>query len=244
RERNTSYLRRWFVLKGNLLFYQERPAVRSLLGVIVLEGCDVQPDEADGQLAFSLVFKGPGLRKYHLAAEDHLSKDSWVCTLLSASHRHLALLVKDLARLYEETKQEKTTSKQSNIAGDSHVKAPTIAMASFSAGPPFFMQRPIPLPREKRSYSASSALQAPPMPAKTSNKRSPKLWPKRNAHVTPLNGPARPCGEWPLVNFDPLEEFSKLHESYGNEIKQLRADWLRRKLKEEVHVEEDLIDLG
>ncbi|XP_076852187.1 sesquipedalian-1 isoform X2 [Brachyhypopomus gauderio] len=246
RERNTSYLRRWFVLKGNLLFYQERPADRSLLGVIVLEGCVVQPGDSDGQFSFSLVFKGPGLRTYHLAADNHLSKESWICTLLSASHIHLSLLVKDLARLYEETKQEKVLSKSSLATAVSglRVKAPSITMASFTAGPPYFIQRPIPLPREKRSYSASSALQAPPMPIKTANKRSPKLWPKRNAHVTPLNGPAPPFGEWPLVNFDPLEEFSKLHEYYGNEIKQLRADWLRRKLEGEGHVEEDLIDLG
>lgn len=47
------------------------------------------------------------------------------------------------------------------------------------------------------------------------------------------------------MNFDLLEEFSKLHEYYGNEIKQLRADWLKKKKCEEVGlVEEDLIDLG
>ncbi|XP_072548985.1 sesquipedalian-1 [Salminus brasiliensis] len=248
RERNTSYLRRWFVLKGNLLFYQERPADRNLLGVIVLEGCVVQAGDPDGLFSFSLAFTGPGLRTYRLAAEDHLSQESWVRALLTASHIYISLLVKDLERLYKEAKQQKslTGSSHTSSVTASCVRASSTAMASFNTGPPFFIQGASALPREKRSYSASAALQSPAMPItiRTTNKRSPKLWPKRNAHVTPLNGPAPPHGEWPLVCFDPLEEFSKLHEYYGNEVKQLRADWLKSKREEEGHVEEDLIDLG
>ncbi len=101
RERNTTYLRRWFVLKGNLLFYQERPGDRSLLGVIVLEGCMVQACETDGQFCFSLVFTGPGLRTYRLAADDHLSQESWIGALFSASHIYLSMIVRDLERRYE-----------------------------------------------------------------------------------------------------------------------------------------------
>uniref|UniRef100_A0A4W6CN82 PH domain-containing protein n=1 Tax=Lates calcarifer TaxID=8187 RepID=A0A4W6CN82_LATCA len=41
-EIKTSYQKRWFVLKGNLLFYKDRPADRDPIGVIVLEGCTVQ----------------------------------------------------------------------------------------------------------------------------------------------------------------------------------------------------------
>ncbi|KAK3520271.1 hypothetical protein QTP70_019673, partial [Hemibagrus guttatus] len=84
RGRNTSYLRRWFVLKGNLLFYQERPADRRLLGVIVLEGCIVQTEDSD--VSFSVVFTGPGLRSYHLASDDQPSRKCWVNALRSASH--------------------------------------------------------------------------------------------------------------------------------------------------------------
>lgn len=101
KERNASYQRRWFVLKANLLFYQERPADRHLLGVIVLEGCAVRHCESDGQFAFSLVFRGPGLKTYRLAAEDQLSQESWVQVLLSASHCYLSLLVRDLGKQYE-----------------------------------------------------------------------------------------------------------------------------------------------
>lgn len=135
--------------------------------------------------------------------------------------------------------------------------APNTIMASWYTGQPYFIHGTSIAPRDGRSYSTSSipptyaqnrpsnhSLHAPPAQFKANNKRSPKLWPKRNAHVTPLNGPAPSYGEWPVVGFDPLEEFSKLHEHYGNEVKQLRADWLKKKRKETGYVEEDLIDLG
>uniref|UniRef100_A0A8D0BV83 PH domain containing endocytic trafficking adaptor 1 n=1 Tax=Salvator merianae TaxID=96440 RepID=A0A8D0BV83_SALMN len=41
-ERNTAYHRRWFVLKGNLLFYFEDREGRDPVGVIILEGCTVE----------------------------------------------------------------------------------------------------------------------------------------------------------------------------------------------------------
>lgn len=101
KKRNGTYQRRWFVLKANLLFYQERPADRHLLGVIVLEGCAVRRSESEGQLSFSLVFEGPGLKTYRFAAGDYQTQESWMKALLSASHCYLSLLVRDLGRQYE-----------------------------------------------------------------------------------------------------------------------------------------------
>ncbi|XP_073696165.1 sesquipedalian-1 [Garra rufa] len=255
RERNTTYLRRWFVLKGNLLFYQERPGDRNLLGVIVLEGCMVQACETDGQFCFSLVFTGPGLRTYRLAADDHLSQESWIGALFCASHIYLSMIVRDLERRYEEARRDKGLC--DSIQTSAVTSTDNKIMASWNTGQPFFVHGTSIVPRDGRSYSTSSipppfvpnrpisySLHAPPIQFKTTNKRSPKLWPKRNAHVTPLNGPAPSYGEWPVVNFDPFEEFSKLHEYYGNEIKQLRADWLKKKREEVGYVAEDLIDLG
>ncbi|XP_051995344.1 sesquipedalian-1-like isoform X1 [Xyrauchen texanus] len=259
KERNTTYLRRWFVLKGNLLFYQERPGDRNLLGVIVLEGCMVQACEMDGQFCFSLVFTGPGLRTYRLAAENQLSQESWISALLCSGHIYLSMIVRDMERLYEEAKKEKGlcySTQSSAVTSTLGEKVPNNTMASWSTGHSYFMHGASILPRDGRSYSTSSvppssmpkrpiscSLHAPPVPFKTTNKRSPKVWPKRNAHVTPLNSAAPSYGEWPVVSFDPLEEFSKLHEYYGNEIKQLRADWLKKR-EEEGYIVEDLIDLG
>lgn len=40
-EVNKSWQRRYFVLKGNLLFYFEKKGDREPLGVIILEGCTI-----------------------------------------------------------------------------------------------------------------------------------------------------------------------------------------------------------
>lgn len=226
KERNATYQRRWFVLKANLLFYQERPADRHLLGVIVLEGCAVRRSESDGQFAFSVGFEGPGHKTYRFAAVDGRSQEAWVKALLSASHGYLSVLVRALGRQYEDAKQQQGS-------GESRPSSSIGGLTSSSLL--------LPLPgttaavREGRSWST---------PTKVVAKKSPKLWPRRNAHVTPLNGPAPLHGEWPLVGFDPLEDFRKLHEYYGQEVKEAREEWLRSRRAEEEHSDEDLIDLG
>jgi hypothetical protein len=40
-EINKAFQKRWFVLKGNLLFYFEKRGDREPLGVVVLEGCTI-----------------------------------------------------------------------------------------------------------------------------------------------------------------------------------------------------------
>lgn len=84
-----------------MLFYQERPADRHLLGAILLEGCTIKRTEGDVQFSFSVVFQGPALKTYRFAAVDRQSQESWVKTLLSASHCYLSLLLQDLRGQYE-----------------------------------------------------------------------------------------------------------------------------------------------
>lgn len=98
--------------------------------------------------------------------------------------------------------------------------------------------------KEARSFSVDSVLQAPLIQTKVAARKSPKLWHRRNAHVTPLNGPVPLYGEWPLVGLDPLEDFSKLHDYYGQEVKKAREEWLRSRGEEEEDGGGDLIDLG
>ncbi|KAG7492197.1 hypothetical protein MATL_G00011950 [Megalops atlanticus] len=245
-ERNTSYQKRWFVLKGNLLFYKDRPGDRDLIGVIVLEGCSVQLCESDEQFAFSLVFSGAGLRTYKLAAEDQPSQESWIKALFSASHSFLSLLVKDLEKQYEEIRREAYASdayQRSTVIGPDAERLAQ-SLISLNSGPSLSKQEPGSGVREGRSYSTNHLLQAPSASTKPANKRSPKLWAKRHAHVTPINGPTPPPGEWPLVGSGTLEDFRELHEHYGREVKDLRADWLQRKQEEEGKPDEDLIDFG
>ena len=92
--------------------------------------------------------------------------------------------------------------------------------------------------------SSSQMLQAPSASSKSASKRSPKLWPKRNANVVPVNTPAPPLGEWSAVLLGTKEDFSKLHEDFGKEVKELIADWSKRGRDGEVVQEENLIDFG
>lgn len=88
--------RRWFVLRGNLLFYFEEPAARQPLGVIVLEGCTVELVEAAKDFTFAVCFTGARARAYVLAAESQAALEGWVKALSRASFDYLRLVVREL----------------------------------------------------------------------------------------------------------------------------------------------------
>lgn len=68
-EVNRGYQRRWFVLKGNILFYFDRRGDKEPVGMIVLEGCTIELAEDEEQFGFKIVFHGPNNRSYALGAE-------------------------------------------------------------------------------------------------------------------------------------------------------------------------------
>uniref|UniRef100_UPI0037E96150 sesquipedalian-1-like n=1 Tax=Semicossyphus pulcher TaxID=241346 RepID=UPI0037E96150 len=244
-EIKTSYQKRWFVLKGNLLFYKDRPDDRDLTGVIVLEGCTVQLCESDEQFAFSLVWSEPGLRTYKFAAEDQASQESWIKALLSANHSYLSLLVMDLEKKYRDALGEFSSEPAKAFTMPNFNTAesgfPAASLSQKTSTLPSF---PSPVAGAGLSPSSSPMLLAPTASSKTASKRSPKMWPKRNANVVPINTPAPPLGEWSGVFLGTKEEFSKLHEDFGKEVKELIADWLKRERGDEAVQEGNLIDFG
>lgn len=99
--------------------------------------------------------------------------------------------------------------------------------------------------RKDRSQTASAVLHPP----KKGIGQKCSVWLRRNTAITPLTGPAASNGEWPS-SLSPLDDFRKLHDYYGEEVKKVRAEWLERRgegeeeEEEEQRGEEDLIDLG
>ncbi|CAK6970993.1 sesquipedalian-1-like [Scomber scombrus] len=237
-EIKTSYQKRWCVLKGNLLFYKDRPADRDVIGVIVLEGCTVQLCESEEQFAFSLVWSEPGLRTYKFAAEDQASQESWIKALLSANHNYLALLVMDLEKMYRDALGE-FSGNPTNTFTMPNFNTP----ASRYPAANLTTQTLTPYAAPPVVAGSSPTLRAPTISAKSASKRSPKLWSKRNANVVPVNTPAPPMGEWSGLCVGIKEEFSKLHEDFGKEIKELIVDWSKRG-PDGLAVQEDLIDFG
>lgn len=71
-EVNRGYQRRWFVLKGNILFYFDRRGDKEPVGMIVLEGCTIELAEDEEQFGFKIVFHGPNNRSYILGAESQV----------------------------------------------------------------------------------------------------------------------------------------------------------------------------
>ena len=118
------------------------------------------------------------------------------------------------------------------------------SMTRLSPGMSTLLQNPGPGVGTAPSVGSLQMLQAPPISSKMASKRSPKLWPKRNANVMPVIGHAPPQGDWSVVGSETMEDFGKLHEEFGKEVKQLIAERLKKGHGAEVVEEEDLIDFG
>ncbi|KAM4715500.1 sesquipedalian-2-like [Anableps anableps] len=245
-EIKTSYQKRWFVLKGNLLFYKDRPGDKDVIGVIVLEGCTVQLCESEEQFAFSLVWSEPGLRTYKFAAEDQASQESWIKALLSASHSYLALLVMDMEKQYRDALHaHPSETRRSFTMPNFHASGPNYPTTFPSADTSALSSFPGPSVGPGASLSSNQMLQSSNISAaRAVPKKSPKLWSKRNSNMVPVSTPALPMLEYSSLSLDSVEDFSKLHEDFGKEVKKLIADWSRKKFGEEEALEESLIDLG
>ncbi|XP_050534451.1 sesquipedalian-1-like [Daktulosphaira vitifoliae] len=101
-ELNKGYQKRWFVLKGNLLFYFDRKVDKEPVGVIILEGCTIELAENDDQFSFKIVFHGPNNRSYILGADSQECMEQWMKALACASYDYMKLMVADLQRQLKE----------------------------------------------------------------------------------------------------------------------------------------------
>ena len=94
---NHQYKRRWFVLKGNLLFYFEKSADRTrLIGLIILENCSVEVSDAD-RFSFCIRFASDQ-RTYILCADNDADMERWMKSITSASFGYLDMLVKEFEK--------------------------------------------------------------------------------------------------------------------------------------------------
>lgn len=252
-ERNTAYHRRWFVLKGNMLFYFEERDSREPIGVIVLEGCTVELCESAEEFAFAVKFDCAKARVYKMAAESQAAMESWVKALSRASFDYMRLVVKELERQLEEIQEAQgaVSSRPKSVRRAPAARSRSGASSSSSS-----------------SSSLSSASSAPAMSAHFSGQRNAQeeacarengvLWSKTAVPIS--NGSvegASSCASWdgsedsginmslgaegvrappvpPRRRGASLESpvspgtgcFSKLHDWYGKEVQELRAQWL------------------
>lgn len=115
-EVNRAFQKRWFLLKGNLLFYFEKKTDREPLGVVILEGCTVELAENEEMFAFKVVFHGSGNRMYVLSADTQESMEAWMKALACASYDYMKLTVAELQRQLSQVAEAERLAKCGNAA--------------------------------------------------------------------------------------------------------------------------------
>ncbi|XP_019642526.1 PREDICTED: sesquipedalian-1-like [Branchiostoma belcheri] len=118
-EVNRGFQRRYFLLKGNLLFYFDKKGDKEPIGVIVLEGCTVELSsdavESDSPNVFEIVFQGPGTRTYVLMADDHDDMEAWMKALQCANYDYKRLQVQELQRQLKELEDREARGEEGNV---------------------------------------------------------------------------------------------------------------------------------
>ena len=114
-EVNRSFQKRWFVLKGNLLFYFDKPGDKEPNGVIILEGYTVELVETAVEgFTFQISFRGSGnLRKYILQAESHAVMEDWMKVITCASYDYMKLMVAELKSQLDELNSQELSNELS-----------------------------------------------------------------------------------------------------------------------------------
>ncbi|XP_064024852.1 sesquipedalian-1 [Pogoniulus pusillus] len=226
-ERHTAYHRRWFVLKGNMLFYFEERESREPVGVIVLEGCNVELCDSAENFAFAIRFSGAKCRTYVLAAESQAAMESWVKSLSRASFDYLRLVVRELEKQLEEMRWG-LSSGYGGCQGPSG--SWKLKSSVLEQSPERLLALPAVLPKENGCavWNNTPGVCQPPNTSGCNecddegNPRPPPLPPRRRASSSEV-GSSRASGA------ETLSTFCQLHEQYGREVAQLRQNWLERK---------------
>ncbi|XP_026575193.1 sesquipedalian-1 isoform X1 [Pseudonaja textilis] len=242
-ERNTAYHRRWFVLRGNMLFYFEERESREPVGVIVLEGCTVELCQASEEFAFAIRFDGPKSRTYVLAAESQPALERWVKALSRASFDYLRLVVRELEKQLEEMQAAvpgaQPGPRRQRLLHRKNKTAPNLELAALPREKPAL---PVGVPGKENgcalwNNSEASASWSPACRGVNSYStaksydgglKPPPLPPRRRSLPSSSGGlssdsPPSPSGVC----------FSQLHGWYGQEIVALQKAWLEGQEGEE-----------
>ena len=113
-EVNRGYQRRWFILKGNLLYYFEKRSDKEPIGVIVLDNCHVELADSGEPYAFQITFAGDGSRTYILGADSPKEMEAWMRSITHSNYECLRMMVESF-----ESTLEKLTSEENDLASTS-----------------------------------------------------------------------------------------------------------------------------
>lgn len=221
----TSYHRRWFILKGNLLFYFEDRESRDPLGLIVLEGCTVELCEAAEEFAFAIRFDGSGGKAYVLVADCQAVMEAWVKALSRASFDYMRLVVKELEKQLEEARKSlvacRKLPKKSLAVRKRHLSNPVMVPVQ---------EHPAALENGCSTWDSGCTLAGvASLDHDGGYLKPPPLPPRRRLAGNNMGGALTPSPASGVQESPVSPEtvcFSKLHDWYGQEIAEVRKEWL------------------
>ncbi len=215
-EVNRSFQRRYFVLKGNLLFYFEKKSDREPVGVVILEGCTVElaEEEQQDKFAFKVAFHGEGRRTYVLGAESQDAMEAWMKALSCASYDYLKLMVLELQQQLNEVEEAERMALTNT--------SPASTVPNGASPPSELEGEPSRPPRSRQQLQQSSAPQ--------SQQRS-------NPFASTSDGAEGGKGK------PPKKTWSVLHAEVGARIKSDRERWCRGRGQQLEQQSRPLIDL-
>ncbi|XP_005996465.1 sesquipedalian-1 [Latimeria chalumnae] len=240
-ERNTAYHKRWFVLKGNMLFYFEEKESKEPVGVVILEGCTVELCESTEEYAFAIKFECAKSRTYKMAADNQTTMESWVKALSRASFDYMRLVVKELEKQLEDMQKNLSSCNKSVKAVVRNKSRPTLNSNAGSRTPLTHSPEEskqngcvswnnlehrdalsngyVPTPaalgvRNLTDLSSELSTKPPPLPPR---RRPPLAMGSGTvgSSVSTLESPVSP----------ETFRFSKLHDWFGKEIIEIRRQW-------------------
>ncbi|XP_044131723.1 sesquipedalian-1 [Bufo gargarizans] len=226
-ERNASYHRRWFVLKGNMLFYYDNQESREPVGVIILEGCRVELCESTEEYAFAIRFGYSKSRAYILAADSHSTMESWVKALSRANFEYIRLVVKELQQQLMEVHKGQASSSGPPAAAD---RSPALHRPAL----PCSQERSVIKDNGCAPWSNSAADLPNGLTYTNGPHYKDATWlldGNSVQHQSLASEQTQQVGTSEPYDSDEAAEvrysFAKLHDFFGEEIKQLRAQWKR-----------------
>lgn len=216
---NKNFQKRWFVLKGNLLFYFAQRHERDPLGMIILEGCRIEPAEEEVEkYCFQIIFHGN--RTYVLSADTQVTMELWMKSLSTAGYDYMKMMITELQRQLNELDNGNSESKSTDAE---IVRPPRRNLFNKGAST-------VPNTTDINS-SIKSALNdlinfGPPLP--------PPNLDHFNIKATDVSFPMKSIDEINLMpNEDSDFNFTKLHDILGKPILELNNERRMIKLKGE-----------
>lgn len=222
-EVNKGFQRRYFVLKGNLLFYYEKKGDREPLGVVVLEGCTIELCENSENFSFQIIYQGQNSRVYVLSAESQELMESWMKALSCAGYEYVKLMVADLQSQLNELSASEKRVAVANADRDSHIFQQAYAERS----PP-----PPSPPSEGGETSGTKYSPIPHQRVNPFNNRSSSSSSSNLDYFNQCNARSSADMSDNVFTSRQCKSFQELHDEVGRQIKQLQDEWWKQRLQE------------